>query len=132
MIKRALDISRIGIILILLAALIPVLLILILIFGNESNVSKKEVMGYLRRMYSGEVDQYWWDDFLNVPIKHPELDAIRDRCDKIWHPDSGFLVKNEQTGDFELTERGLSEIAELIVECSNIETTNSSRTSGTD
>ena len=68
-------------------------------------------------MESGEVDDYWWDDFINVPIKNPELDAIRERCDEIWREDSQFLEKSKTDDEYHLNEIGMNEIRKLIQRC---------------
>ena len=68
-------------------------------------------------MESGEIDEYWWDNFINVPIKNDELDKIRERCEEIWIPDSGYLSKDDE---YYLNEKGIQEIRSLINKCNDI------------
>lgn len=88
-----------------------------IIFGNKSNVSKEDVLEYLKRMQSGEIDEYWWDDFLNVPIKNEELESIRERCDVIWDFKSEFLSQKDK---YYLNKSGIAEITKLIERCENV------------
>jgi hypothetical protein len=116
---RALNILKILLLGLLLLVLLPLILLLRLIFGDKSDVSREEVLVYLGRMGSGEVDRNGWDDFFNVPIKHPELDSIRGRCKEIWQPASGYMQK-DRDGGYELNQAGFSEIANLIKKCESI------------
>jgi hypothetical protein len=119
MLVRLLNILKILLLGGLLLVLLPLLLVLRLIFGDKSEISKDEVLAYLRRMESGVVDLDWWDDFFSVPIKNPELDSIRERCEEIWQPDSGYMLQN-RSGGYELNQAGFAEIANLIKKCESI------------
>ena len=114
----------ISVVVIILSPILIILLpIWVLIFGNKSKVSVDEVLEYLKRMEAGEIDEYWWDDFINVPIKNDELDKIRERCEKIWIPDSGFLSKESEDDEYHLNEKGIREIQSLINKCIHIKNT---------
>ena len=76
--------------------------------------TKEEVVDFLKRMETREVDAAGWDRFLNIPIKNRDLDNIRKRCEVLWEYDE-FLMENED-GDFVLNDRGISEIRKLISE----------------
>jgi len=97
---------------ILLAILASI--VLLKIFGNRMERTKEEVIDFLKRMESREVDGAGWNRFLNVPIKNRDLDTIRKRCEVLWEYDE-FLMQNED-GDFVLNDRGMSEIRKLISE----------------
>jgi hypothetical protein len=112
-VARLLNILKILLLGGLLLVLLPLILVLRLIFGDKSDVSRNEVLVYLRRMESGEVDLDGWDGFMNVPIRHPGLDSIRARCKEIWQPDSGYMLQNRD-GGYRLNQAGLTEIADLI------------------
>src|SRR5687768_13692092 len=107
MLARLLNILKILLLGILLLVLLPLILVLRLIFGDKPEVSKDEVLAYLRRMESGETDPNGWDDFFGVPIKNPELDSIRERCKAIWQPDSGYMSKTRSAGH-ELNQAGFA------------------------
>ncbi len=114
------EILKVVALLLLLPIIIPVMIVAKLMFGNKANVEKDEVLDVLKRMESREIDEYWWDDFLNVPIKNPELDELRERCDEVWQPDSTYLDKSPEKGEYYLNERGLAEIRSLIHRCERI------------
>jgi len=97
---------------------LPILLVLKL-FGKPAVVEPTEVEDWLQRMHSGEVDQYWWDDFLSIPIRDPELDSIRERCEHIWSIDSGYLERVD-ADTFRLNEKGILEIEKLIRKCRSV------------
>jgi hypothetical protein len=82
---------------------------------NKANLESTDVLGYLHKMKNGEVDDYWWDDFLSVPIKNEALDQIRESCNEVWDPQSRFLKRNED-GLFELNQVGYQRIEELIIQ----------------
>ncbi|MCB1647383.1 MAG: hypothetical protein KDI36_18115 [Pseudomonadales bacterium] len=94
----------------------PVVLLFVLVMkltGNDkADLSKEEVLAYLKRMDDGEVDEYGWDDFVNVPIKNAELDEVREKCFEIWtEAKNGYLVSDD---DYRLNEKGEEEIKRLI------------------
>jgi hypothetical protein len=87
---------------------------LVLFYGQRMERTKEEVLDFLSRMASGEVDPAGWDRFLNIPIKDKYLDSIRKRCEVFWEYDE-FLAENSD-GDFILNNKGISEVQELINE----------------
>lgn len=97
---------------ILLAAIASVVLLKVL--GNKMERPKEEVVDFLQRMESREIDDAGWDRFLNIPIKDSFLDSIRKRCEVLWEYDD-FLMQNEE-GDFVLNDRGVREIRKLLSE----------------
>ena len=101
---------------VVLFPLMVVLKVLLKITGyDKAELSRVEVLDYLRRMDAGEVDDYGWDDFVNVPLKDAELDGIRKRCSEIWNDAmNGYLVSDE---DLRLNEKGREEIKRLIEQC---------------
>mgnify|MGYP000209283630 CR=1 FL=1 len=103
--------------------IIPFAILLISILNvlglNSADLEADDVLAYLHRMKNGEVDDYWWDDFLNVPIKNKALDQIRESCHDVWDPQSHFLQRNEE-GIFELNKIGHQRIEELIVDTKSI------------
>ena len=112
--------TAVGIILIvLLAPFVLLLIVLTKLTGHDkADLTKEEVLEYLRRMDAGEVDGYAWDDFVNVPIKDAELDKVRERCAEIWNDVmNGYLVSDE---DFRLNARGHQEIKQLIEQCESM------------
>ncbi len=90
--------SRIGrvLILILLIPLLPFLLLLIAILNwlglNKSGAGPDYVIDYLDRFIAGTESAYDWDDFCSVPLKDPDLDAIRERA-CLFEPPSAFGEK---------------------------------------
>lgn len=120
------EVLKVAAVILLLPIIIPIMIVAKFVFGNKANVQKDEVLGFLRRMEAGEIDDYWWDDFLNVPIKNAELDELRERCDELWQPGSGYLDKSPENGEYYLNERGLVEIRSLIDRCERIVSNTSS------
>lgn len=98
---------------------LPVLLI-VKIFEKPASLTPGEVEAWLQRMHKGEFDEYWWDNFLNVPIANPELDDIRKRCDYLWSVESEYLERVDEN-TFRLNEKGLSEIESLIEKCRRVQ-----------
>ena len=96
--------------------LMVVLKVLLTITGQDkADLSREEVLDYLRRMDAGEVDDYGWDNFVNVPLKDAELDEIRERCSEIWEDAMNeYLISDE---DLRLNEKGREEIKRLIEQC---------------
>ena len=97
---------------------IPVLLI-VKLFEKPAPVTPEEVEAWLQRMHRGEFDEYWWDDFLNVPIRNAELDKIRKRCDYLWSMESEYLERVDEN-TFRLNEQGIREIGKLLQKCREV------------
>jgi myosin-crossreactive antigen len=89
-------------------------IVLLKVFGRKMERTKEEVVDFLKRMESREVDGAGWDRFLNIPVKDRYLDSVRERCEVLREYDE-FLMQNED-GDFVLNDRGISEIRKLISE----------------
>ena len=103
--------------------LVPFILVARLIFNKPVDLSPSEVLDYLKRMHAGEIDEYWWDDFLNIPIKDAELDKIRARCEDVWCVESDFLEWSPDDGSYKLSQKGLGEISRLISRCHELSET---------
>ena len=72
---------------------VPLILFLKLFgIGQDKERSAEEVAGYIREFIEGSGGEWDWDDFTNVPIKDPRLDAIRYEASLVDLPvsDSGF------------------------------------------
>lgn len=67
--------------------IIPIAIIVIPVLNalglNKVDLESGDVLDYLHKMKNGEVDDYWWDDFLSVPIKNEALDQIRESCSEV-------------------------------------------------
>ncbi len=94
-------------------------IILLKVFDKGLVRTPDEVLYFLERMHSGEIDDYGWDGFINVPIRDPRLDAIRDQCEKIWAEDSVFLYRDTE-GEYRLNESGKDAIETLIAQCQKL------------
>ena len=110
----------IGLVVVVISPIWIVALLIFKIFEKPSVLKPAEVEEWLQKMSRGEIDEYWWDDFLNVPIMDPRLDAIRKRYEEIWTPNSGFLTKKSEM-DYVPNTDGKREIERLIEECRSIE-----------
>lgn len=97
-----------------------VVLIILKIFDKGAPLTPNEVEQWLTRMRCGEVDDYWWDDFINVPIRDKQLDKLREECEGIWVESSGFLYRDHD-GTYRLNESGVAAIERLLERCHEIE-----------
>jgi len=97
-----------------------VAIIILKLFEKPADLEPAEVEAWLQKMAAGEIDQYWWDDFLSIPIKDACLDAIREECEILWDPRGGFL-KRTGGNSYELNHSGRQRVQALIEECHRIE-----------
>ena len=96
-----------------------VAILVLKIFDKGAPLTPHDVEQSLERMLSGEVDEYWWDDFLNVPIRDKQLDEIRKECSLIWIEDSNYLNR-DAGGTYRLNALGLSMIEKLLARCRRV------------
>ncbi|MDM3870831.1 hypothetical protein QSV34_05630 [Porticoccus sp. W117] len=101
----------------LLLPLLAPFALLVRLFRGGVDKSIEEVEAVLQRMLSGKIDAYWWDDFLSTPIRDRQLNAIRERCDEVWHEQSPYISKDID-GQYYLNSDGISEIQALLQKCS--------------
>ena len=101
----------------LLLPLLAPFALLARLFRGGVDTSIEEVEAVLRRMESGKIDAYWWDDFLSTPIRDRQLNAIRERCDEVWHEQSAF-ISQDIDGQYYLNSEGIKEIQALLQKCS--------------
>ena len=47
---------------------------------GKSNLSKTDVINFIKAFLDGTGGSWDWDDFISIPIEDKELDRIRDRC----------------------------------------------------
>ena len=86
------------------------------IVSGKAKRTPEEVLEVLEEMESGKIDDYWWDDFLSVPIKSGSLDKIREECEGIYTENSPHLSKNAE-GKLYLNETGKVVVRRLIEQC---------------
>jgi hypothetical protein len=84
-------------------------------FHAKAALSKEEVLSFLKRIKSLEVDDGGWDHLINVPVRNEQLDTIRKKCRNIWENEEN-LVQNFD-GDWVLNDEGLLRIRELEAQC---------------
>lgn len=101
----------------LLLPLLAPFALLARLFRGGAPVTLDEVEQVLLRMESGQIDAYWWEDFLTTPIRDRELNAIRERCDEVWHEQSAFISRDID-GQLYLNTEGIKEIQLLLQKCS--------------
>jgi hypothetical protein len=66
----------VGLLVVLTAPIWIVAILILKIFEKPADLKPIEVETWLQRMATGEIDEYWWEDFLSVPIKDARLDNI--------------------------------------------------------
>lgn len=110
----------VGLLVVLTSPIWIVAILILKIFERPADLKPTEVESWLQRMAAGEMDEYWWEDFLLVPIKDTRLDAIRKECEVIWDPQSKYLTR---TGEhcYQLNCEGKKRIHELLSECREID-----------
>ena len=91
------------------------------VFEKPIELSVEEVESVLLQMAAGTVDDYGWDNFLNIPIRDKRLDTIREKVEILWSYDD-FLTKNND-GDYILNSKGLKELEVIISELHSVQHT---------